>query len=237
MALAALGAAASVAGGLLASRGQRDAARTQARAADQAGQIQWDMFEQSREDMQPWRRAGRQGLAALQSELGLGPRPEGYGGFEGSPGYQFRLGEGMRALEGSLAARGQRNSGAAQRAITQYAQGVASDEFGTNFNRLAALAGIGQTATQGIAGLGAGAAANAGNALMAAGGARASGYTGAFNALSEGVGDAASFIGYGLGRRGQAPGPMPMPTPQSFGLSAATQGFRPSPDFGPGRVY
>ena len=74
------------------------------------------------------------------------------------PSYQFRLQQGMRALENSAAARGLTGSGQNLADIQDYAQGLASTEYGnawnryqteqTNlFNRLSSLAGTGQTAT------------------------------------------------------------------------------------------
>jgi len=84
------------------------------------------------------------------------------------PSYQFRLREGMRALENSAAARGGLLTGATAQAIGQYSQDMASTEYSnayqralqeyqqsynifrqnqaTQFNQLASLAGAGQTA-------------------------------------------------------------------------------------------
>ncbi len=73
------------------------------------------------------------------------------------PSYQWRLQQGMRALESSAAARGMTGSGSNLADITNYAQGAASqeyqnafDRYQTNqtnlFNRLSSLAGTGQVA-------------------------------------------------------------------------------------------
>lgn len=62
------------------------------------------------------------------------------------------------------------------RALTRYGQGVASDEFGNYYNRLSNIAGLGQTAMNNQATLGQNFGANASNALIGAGNARASGY-------------------------------------------------------------
>ena len=64
--------------------------------------------------------------------------------FEESPGYQFRLQEGQRALEASQAARGGLLSGRAALESLRYGQGLASNEYDSYINRLASLAGIGQ---------------------------------------------------------------------------------------------
>lgn len=126
--------------------------------------------------------------------------------FQADPGYQFRMDEGMKALQRSQAAKGGLLSGGAMKGIERWGQGLASEEyqnaynrFGTNqanqFNRLASIAGIGQTANNALGqagsnyanaltGISQANADNQGNALLAAGNARASGYTGASNAFA-----------------------------------------------------
>jgi hypothetical protein len=55
--------------------------------------------------------------------------------FEADPGYAFRLKEGMRGLENSAAARGLLSSGSTLKGITDYGQGMASQEYGNAYNR------------------------------------------------------------------------------------------------------
>lgn len=123
--------------------------------------------------------------------------------FETDPGYQFRLGEGQKQIESSAAARGGLLSGAAAKALTKYNQNFASNEYqnafnrfntnqGNTFNRLASLAGVGQTATNQLQQAGQNFANNAGQAAIYGGTARASGYAGQANALSSGLGGVAS---------------------------------------------
>ena len=115
--------------------------------------------------------------------------------FMETPGYQFRFDEGIRALDRSASATGRLRGGGYTRELTRYGQGVASGEFENYANRLSGLAGMGQgsTVSTGTLGVQTGAnigntltrgAALQGNALMAAGTARASGYAGAANAAS-----------------------------------------------------
>jgi HPt (histidine-containing phosphotransfer) domain-containing protein len=101
------------------------------------------------------------------------------------PGYQFRLNQGLQALQNSAAARGGLLSGGTAKAINDYAGGSASQEYGnvynralqnyntnyntfTNdqsnlFNRLQALAGGGQTTANQLSASGLTAANNAAN--------------------------------------------------------------------------
>jgi hypothetical protein len=104
------------------------------------------------------------------------------------PSYQFRLGEGMKALERTAAARGGLISGGALKAAQRYGQDVASTEFGNAYNRLAGLAGVGQTATGAMGNAANAYGTNAGNLMTGAGAARASGYVGGANALTSGLG-------------------------------------------------
>ncbi len=67
-------------------------------------------------------------------------------GFFASPDYTFRRDEGMRGLERSAAARGGAFSGNAIRGLTDFNSNLAAGEYGSYFNRLANIAGIGQTA-------------------------------------------------------------------------------------------
>ena len=132
--------------------------------------------------------------------VGPGGAPQGapnYSNFFASPDYQFRLGEGLNAVQNSAAARGGLYSGNALRGITEYGQGLAAGEFGNWFNRNAALAGIGQAATQ-QAGQGAMATgANVGNLLIGQGDARASGIVGQTNALTGTLNQLAMLYGSG----------------------------------------
>lgn len=106
-----------------------------------------------------------------------------YGGFTETPGYQFRFDEGQKAIERSAAARGGMNSGATMKALTRFGQNIAADEYNNYLNRLSSVAGAGQVATSQVAQAGQNYATGAGNALMAGGRARASGY----EAISQGV--------------------------------------------------
>lgn len=141
--------------------------------------------------------------AVPASSRGMTP---GFDGFEASPGYQFRVSEAMKAIERSAAARGNLRSGATMDALQRRVQGVASDEYENFANRLAALAGIGQTANAGSAAAGAnyasgvaqGAAAQ-GNIALAAGNARASGYANTGNAVNQGIQNVASAYLYNRG--------------------------------------
>lgn len=125
----------------------------QSQAADQANATQRYMYDTQREDAAPWRQAGGVALGQLASGDVFGGK-----GFEADPGYQFRMNEGMKAINSNAAARGGANSGATLKALARYGQDFASNEYnnayGRQYNRLSALAGFGQGANQQVSNAG-----------------------------------------------------------------------------------
>lgn len=85
------------------------------------------------------------GMAATPKGAPAGSDPR-YGDFFASPDYQFRLDEGSRAITGNKAAKGLLDSGSLGTGLIKFGQNEASGEFGSWYNRIAALAGVGQTA-------------------------------------------------------------------------------------------
>lgn len=69
---------------------------------------------------------------------------------EATPGFQFRMDQGQQAVERAGSARGLLESGAILKGLTEFGQGLASQEFGAEHDRLAKLAGL--TGNAGIVG-------------------------------------------------------------------------------------
>lgn len=127
-------------------------------------------------------KAGKQPFGNIPTDPSAGPPGDpNMGFFEASPGYQFRQDEARKATERSAAARGRQLSGATLKSLTEYSQGIASQEFGNWWNQLGGLAGIGQTTTTTTADLGETAASNVARGVQTAGDARASGYMASAN--------------------------------------------------------
>lgn len=163
---------------LLGASASKSAANTQAASADRATELQERMFNKQLELQQPFQEAGVNALNKMQSGNVMGMM---------DPSYQFRLGEGLKALDRQAAARGGLISGGALKAAQRYGQDFASQEFGNAYNRLASMAGLGQTATGAMGGAAGQFGTNAGNLMTGAGAARASGYVGGANALTGGL--------------------------------------------------
>lgn len=207
---AGIGAATSVAGGLVARSGAKKAARTQEQAAQRAEQTQREMFERQLALQEPFRQSGMTAQQEIMRLLGLGgdatsagfgsmARPFGMEDFQQDPGYQFRQTEAMKALERSAAARGGLLSGATMKGIQRFGQDLASQEYANAFNRfqaeraarlnpLQSMMGSGQSAVNAMTGATGQAAQNIGQMQLGAGQARASGYVGSANALAGALG-------------------------------------------------
>ena len=191
-------------GGLLGSESSENASDAQIQAGNDSNATQLQMFNQTRADMAPWREAGVNALGQISKGIQPGGnllRPFQMSDYTADPGYNFRLSEGIKALDRSAAKRGNLLSGGALKGITRYGQDMASNEYANaynrfnqdqanQFNRLASVSGLGQTTAQQIGSMGTQVAGQVGNTQQGMGNARASGYVGAGNALSGGLSSA-----------------------------------------------
>lgn len=126
-----------------------------------------------------------------------------YSAFYASPDYQFALQQGVQTLDRSAAARGRLYSGGYGEDLTEYGQGMAAQQLGNYTNRLAAIAGVGQTASNSLAGLGQNYANAYGQNLSNAADARASGYAATANANSNYANQLGQAFGSWYGGLGQ----------------------------------
>lgn len=290
---------ATLAKGYMDAKAAKRAGNASAAGADRAADVQWDIFNQSRADNEPWRQAGLTAQSQILSLLGLpqqnvaqaisqsavstkpqtwfgdnggrdemayyndpnyraawdevarfhnydpnnaftrrgedrgkiaahmqqvynqriqgAQKPAAAGGaaakpltqqqafdaFRATPGYQFGLTEGVRALDSSAAASGGLFSGKAAKALTKFGTDYADQQgYRPYMSNLFQLAGYGQTATAQNQQAGQQAASNVGNALMSAGNARASGIQGSANAWGNTLNGLAGAAGYAYGNRG-----------------------------------
>jgi hypothetical protein len=130
-----------------------------------------------------------QRLALGDPSAGTGaPAAPDYSSFFMSPDYQFALDQGEQAILRNRSATGGLASGNTLAALTQYGQGLASQQYGNYVNRLAAIAGIGQTANQATGAAGIATGQGIADSLIAGGNARASGIVGSNNAWADALG-------------------------------------------------
>lgn len=225
----------------ISSSASKKAANAQVQAANDANSAQERMFQEQVALQEPFRQAGLTANNRILDLLGLSGNTgaEGYGkygrdfgmqDFEQDPGYDFRLKEGMKALNNSMAAKGLGMSGPGLKAAVNYGQEAGSQEYQNAFNRyqvnrsnqlnpLQSMSGAGQSATNTLTN----AAGNLGNSqaenLMQGGNARASGYIGGANALTNAIGTGInSFIGLRNLQNTPAPQFYPQGTPYGGNL-------------------
>lgn len=176
------GSIASVAGSVIGAGASYLGSQAQAKAAGQAADQSYAIYQQQRKDAAPYRKIGGQALNQLRDVYLTGKTP-----FTASPGYDWRVSQGTQALERGASARGRQFSGAQGKALTEYGQGVATDEYNQNFNRLSSLAGYGGQALAANNTAGNQFSTNYGNAIQNAGSARSSGYQGIGSSINSGV--------------------------------------------------
>lgn len=158
------------------------------------------IFNQIRDDNAPYREGGYGAYSALQALLGLGGDPaasqQAFDTYRGSTGYDFRLGEGTKAIERSAAARGGLNSGATLKALARYGQDYGSNEFSNYLGQLQGVIAPGQAALGQNAQAGMNYGSQVGQANAMAGQGRAS----AYQQFGQSGGQAAdSMLGYFFG--------------------------------------
>ena len=139
---AGIGAVTGLIGGKQSSDAAQSAAQTQANAANQATAAQQAALERQIQISEPWRTAGTTAvnqLSALTQPGGRLTQDFTYAPFNYNqntdPGTQFRLQQGLNAMNATAAARGGLISGNALKAGQDYGQAQGSQEYGAAFNR------------------------------------------------------------------------------------------------------
>lgn len=174
----------------------------QTNAANNANATQKYIYDQNREDTKQWRESGAKALTGMEDPSFS--KSFSAEDFRADPGYQFRLDEGLKAVNASASARGNATGGATMKALMKYGQGVADQTYNDaynrynndrniKFNQLSTLAGFGNSAnsTQVQS------ASNYGNNVSAnqigMGNAQAANYIGKNNQQSQAIGQLASI--------------------------------------------
>jgi hypothetical protein len=179
VAAAVIGAVATVGGAAIGASAQTKAAKT-------AANTQMHMYDTTRGDLLPYNQAGQGALPGINNLISGDPATV-QAQLEKLPGYQFALTQGLKSVQNGAAARGLGASGAALKGAAGYATGLADNTFGAQFNRLMAVAGLGENA-----------AAQTGNAGSQAANGASAAQIGAGNAMAgfgAAVGNAGNQIG------------------------------------------
>lgn len=141
------------------------------------------------------------------------------------PGYAWRLQQGNQGVANTAAAGSGSLSGPALKALMDYNQGEASQEYGAAFNRfqtqqgnifqrLTSMAGLGQNAAAGVGNQAVATGGNIGANIVGGANAAAAGQIGVANAIGGGLSDLGSIgAWYGMNRQNHVPPPT-QPAPQ-----------------------
>lgn len=183
--------------------GTTSAANTESNAANNATELQYNEFQQQQANEAPWLAAGQAALPQLSQMAATTPSFTSQDFLNNQdPAYQFDLSQGEQAVQRSAAAAGGLQTGGTLKALNNYAQGAASNEYqnaynrfmnnqNTQFSRLSSLAGIGQTATAGVNAAGMNMANNNANTITSLGSAQGA----AQIAGSQNIGNTLSSLG------------------------------------------
>ncbi len=202
----AIGAGSAIFGAVQGADSARKAAHTQQDAANAAIETQQQNQQQTRSDLAPWMQGGQSGNQALLQYLGIGsngqfdPNAPGVAPFNasmlpGDPSYQWRVQQGQNALLNNASALGTLGSGNTLKAITNYGQQAATQQYqqalqnymqqqGNVVNRLSGVSNTGVNAAGNVAGLGANSAGNIAGLQYAGGQAGAGGLIAGNNAIA-----------------------------------------------------
>lgn len=204
----------SVGGALISANAMGNAADTQAAATKGSIEEQRRQFDLQREDSAPYRTAGANALQQFQAGINT---PTTAADVMQDPGYKFGLDQGQQAIDRKVSAMGGRVSGAAIKAAGRFGTNYATTGYtaadqrrNDRLNRLAALAGIGQSATNASAAAGSAAASNIGNLMTGQGNAAAGAQVAQGNLWGNTANQLAAL--YGRGQQTQQ-------TPNSYGGS------------------
>lgn len=122
---------------------QSKAAADQRAALERMMALQQQMYASQQAGLAPYQQFGQGSLADLARAQAMYERgvvdPSSY---TRSPGYDFRLQQGMEGINRNAAMRGKLDSGQTLMALNQYAQGVAAQDYQNWLNNQRSLAGM-----------------------------------------------------------------------------------------------
>lgn len=208
------------------------AAGVQQQATQNAANIAQENYQTTRSDLAPYRDAGSSALSDLTNRLPFltSPITMDQATLEQTPGYQFTLTQGEKAVQNAAAARGLGSSGAALKGAATFATGLADQTYKDQFNlentnrqnaydRLMGVVNTGAGAANATGTFGTAAANTTASAAVGGGNAAAAGINATGNAINNLTSNVAGYAAYrGLyGTGGSAPG-----APGYYGGTPAT---------------
>lgn len=146
-------------GSVVASTSAADTAADAANAAaDKNNALQADIYNQNKETLSPYVDTGNKASSAINNLLGLSgdstATEAAYDTWKNATGYQSALKQGQNSVTAALGAKGLTDSGAALKALTQYGQDYASNNFQTYLGNLQTQQSTGLSGASALAGVG-----------------------------------------------------------------------------------
>lgn len=217
-----------IGGALLGGASARAQARAKAKALAAAKGEVTSAYQTSKGYYDPYYQTGTAASNRLAELMGIGGQAgaPGYGSlmrdfsmadYQQDPGYQFRLQEGLKQLQGRAAARGGALSGATLKGVQNYAQGAASEEYGNaykrfmeqqqnRYNMLSGQQGLGFRAGGALSDLSTGYGANMANMALGKGAIDAAKIGARYSMYGDILGAGTNALGSYLGGKGSSGG-------------------------------
>lgn len=203
-----IGAAGTLFGAKEAAKGQEAAAQTASQAQLEGLKILKEQQARTEESLKPFI-TGEGGPQSFQMQQALsgakGPEAQqaAYDQYVESPGVAFLRERGMRGVEQNAAAAGNLYSGNTLKALSQFNQGLALQDFNNYYNRLGSLTGVSSQAAGFLAGVGSTSAAGQANMTAGAGQELAAGQLGKAQTYASAYGNIGRDVGSALNSLGQ----------------------------------
>lgn len=156
---AAIGAAAvaTVGSAAISSSASSKASKTAQATADSNNALQASIYNSNKETLSPYVSTGNTASSSINALLGLGgdstSANAAYQAYKDSTGYQSALTQGQNSVTAALGQKGLTDSGAALKALTQYGQDYASQNFQTYLGDLQTQQSTGLSAASALAGV------------------------------------------------------------------------------------
>lgn len=149
-----VGGVGAVAGGISSGKGASKAAQIQANASAQQNALLKSIYDQNTALFRPDITAGDAASLRQQQLLGLipgGASPTDI--LRATPGYQFKMSQGLEAINSNAYASGLGNSGATLKALLAQGQGIADQGFNNYFNQVGTISDRGSAAKSSLSGV------------------------------------------------------------------------------------
>ena len=239
---------AGIGSGLDTSANAAQAAETQANAANQASQLQYDMFLQQQKTLSPFVQAGQNAISGFSPYIqggqnaygqltnlaglnGTNAQNQAINAIESSPTFLAQLQQGENAMRQNAAATGGLRGGNFQNALMQYRPTLLANNIANQMSTLGGLATSGLTASQNLLQQGQNAAANTGTASMNAANQMATQLGLAGAATAGGQLASGNFLNSGLQGLGLAKSLGLSFTAPSFSFGGLEPSYNTTPDY------